>query len=95
VISAWDLCGIEHLKPAEWIATRLPLLHQYLTANADVCPFDVYGISAQGAELNTPGVLVEAIHSSDRIKVDLNGSVSNDLSLPIRKLLSPGEGGTT
>lgn len=92
VISAWDLCDVENLNPANWIAKRLPLLHQYLTANVDVCPYDIYGISAQGAELKNPGTLVDAIRSSDRIKVDWNGTVSSDLSLPIRRLLHPDEG---
>lgn len=92
VISAWDLCDVENLSPADWIAQRLPLLHQYLMANVDVCPYDIYGISAQGAELKNPGTLVDAIRSSDRIKVDWNGAVSCDLSLPIRRLLNPNEG---
>lgn len=51
VISAWDLCALEGFNPEEWLKERLPLLHQYLHANDDVCPFEIYGISAQGQSL--------------------------------------------
>ena len=94
VISAWDLCTVENLIPTKWIEERLPLLHQYLIANADRCPFDIYGVSAQGAELKSPGALVDALRASDRIKVDWNGSILGDLSLPIRRLLSQDESAT-
>jgi hypothetical protein len=89
VISAWDLCELEHLTPPAWVEQRLPLLFQYLEANADLCPYEVYGVSAQGAELNDPGTLVESIRSSERIKVVFGGVVSHDLTLPVRGLLSP------
>lgn len=88
VISAWDLCTAEGFSPEQWLRERLPLLHQYLHANDDICPFEIYGISAQGAELKTPGTLVDALRSSDRIKVIHNGEESKDLTLPIRYVLS-------
>jgi hypothetical protein len=87
VVSAWDLCEVERLEPLQWIQARLPLLYQYLSANHDVCPFDVYGVSAQGAELKKPGDLLNAIRSSDRIKVVHGASISKDLTLPIKQLL--------
>lgn len=88
VISAWDLCAVEKFTPERWLQERLPLLHQYLNTNDDVCSFEIYGISAQGAELKTPGALVDAIRASDRIKVVHNGQESKDLTLPIRYVLS-------
>jgi GTPase SAR1 family protein len=88
VISAWDLCAVEGFTPEEWLKERLPLLHQYLNSNDDVCSFEIYGISAQGAELKTPGALVDVIRASDRIKVVHKGQESKDLTLPIRYVLS-------
>jgi Double-GTPase 1 len=94
VISAWDLCAIEGFSPEDWLRERLPLLHQYLNANDDVSSFEIYGISAQGAELKTPGALVDSIRASDRIKVVHNGQESKDLTMPIRYVLSkPGATG--
>jgi hypothetical protein len=87
VISAWDRCEKEKLKPEAWIKARLPLLYQYLVANADVCEFAVFGVSAQGAELKSPGELLDTIRASDRIKVVRGPRESKDLTLPIQFLL--------
>ena len=92
VISAWDLCAVEGLTPEEWLKERLPLLHQYLNANDDLCSFEIFGVSAQGAELKAPGTLVDAIRASDRITVLHRGQKSKDLTLPIRYVLSRSEG---
>jgi len=87
VISAWDRCEREKLQPEAWIKARLPLLYQYLVANADVCDFAVFGVSAQGAELKAPGALLDNIRASDRIKVTSGATESKDLTLPIKFLL--------
>jgi GTPase SAR1 family protein len=87
VISAWDRCEKEKLQPEAWIKARLPLLYQYMVANADVCEFAVFGVSAQGAELKNPGVLLDTIRASDRIKVVHGANESKDLTLPIKFLL--------
>lgn len=87
VISAWDRCEKEKLQPEAWIKARLPLLYQYMVANADVCEFAVFGVSAQGAELKNPGVLLDTIRASDRIKVVHGANESKDLTLPINFLL--------
>lgn len=87
VISAWDRCEKEKLEPEAWIKARLPLLYQYLLANADVCGFAVFGVSAQGAELTNPGALLDTIRASDRIKVVRGTEESKDLTRPIQFLL--------
>jgi hypothetical protein len=87
VISAWDRCEKEKMQPEAWIKARLPLLYQYLLANADVCEFAVFGVSAQGAELKNPGELLDTIRASDRIKVVRGPKESKDLTLPIQFLL--------
>lgn len=52
LVSAWDLVQKHGVgNPEHWLKRRLPLLHQYLVANADAMPFTVYGVSAQGGEL--------------------------------------------
>jgi GTPase SAR1 family protein len=84
IISAWDLCEPEGLAPQDWLKERLSLLYQYLHANEDICAFDVFGVSAQGAALSAPGALAETMRASDRITVVNQGKRSNDLTLPIR-----------
>ena len=88
VISAWDRCEKENLQPEAWIKSQLPLLYEYLVANSDLCDFAVFGVSAQGAELKSPGDLLDKIRASDRIKVVRGDSESKDLTLPLQFLLA-------
>jgi len=87
IVSAWDLCLEEKLPPDRWLENRLPLLYQYLVSNQRKQPFEVFGISAQGAELNNPGVLLDLIHASGRISVISRSGLSKDITLPIRFLI--------
>jgi hypothetical protein len=51
VISAWDVIG-NRVRPIDWIEKRLPLLSQFLSANHRRIPSRVFGISAQGGDLD-------------------------------------------
>jgi hypothetical protein len=51
VVSAWDLVKAK-ITPVGWLDSRLPLLSQYLRSNQDWLSSEVFGISAQGGDLN-------------------------------------------
>jgi hypothetical protein len=54
VASAWDRLGDNELQPRSWLADELPLLDQFLEANADWIETSVWGVSAQGGEFENP-----------------------------------------
>lgn len=88
VISAWDAIDGERLSPDEWITRRLPLLSQYLIANAEVFRIKIFGISAQGGSLVTDrDRLLQITTPSERVQVISGADSSNDISWPVRWLL--------
>jgi hypothetical protein len=87
VVSAWDLIK-NGSTPAGWVQQRLPLLDQFLRANSDSIPFEVYGISAQGGELAQPEKLRKHNKASDRIIVTRpDEKTSHDITAPLKWLL--------
>jgi hypothetical protein len=50
MLSAWDKVKDERLSPIEFLRAKLPLLHQYLTANKNQWEWKVCGVSAQGGD---------------------------------------------
>ncbi len=93
IISAWDLIR-GAVPPAEWFADRLPLLSQFLQANSEDVPFQVYGISAQGGDLEKDRAKLRAeVHPTNRVRVfDDSRGPYNDLSMPLRFVLSSERG---
>lgn len=87
IISAWDVVQkVERRKtPEAWLAERLPLLHQYLRAGSDAVPFRVFGVSAQGGNLDEEAEqLRKALRASDRIVVARGSDRSRDITAPVR-----------
>ncbi|HBJ34300.1 MAG TPA: hypothetical protein DDZ51_05945 [Planctomycetaceae bacterium] len=84
VVSAWDL--INEKNPNIWVEKRLPLLHQFLTANQDVFETTCFGVSAQGGKIPDKKTTLEQIVApSHRIKVvHGQGVSSHDITLPLR-----------
>ncbi len=54
VISAWDRITPTDRRPAEWIATELPLLKQFFESNDQTFEVSFYGVSAQGGRYALP-----------------------------------------
>lgn len=88
VISAWDLIRTP-IVPIAWLERRLPLLFQFLTANSDVVPFRVFGVSALGGNLEADRELLQRERvPSRRIRVVDDAVESHhDLTAPLRFLL--------
>lgn len=88
IVSAWDVVRGERLKPKEWVDRRLPLLSQYLTANAEAVQQRVFGISAQGGSIVTDrDRLLQISTPSDRVQVVCDAETTADISWPVRWLL--------
>ena len=89
IVSAWDLVCGENMSPEEWFAARLPLLDQYLKANHEMCAVRIYGVSAQGGDVEKDAEsLQDEYNPSKRIIVVGKGCNANDLTAPIRWLMN-------
>ncbi len=88
VVSAWDLVG-GGLSPDRWVARDLPLLWQFLQTNTDLFEVVFMGVSAQGGKAEEAATLLEHEIASHRIRVVAPGVEGNDITHPIRWLMSP------
>ena len=86
IISAWDLVLNDEKAPSDWLSYHLPLLEQYLGANHDKFTTKVFGVSAQGGELEMDSAqLCSRMHASERVIVEIDGCPkSHDLTAPIK-----------
>lgn len=93
VISAWDrVCDVMRVlgepSPSEWLGKHLPLLNQFLVSNFERLNYEVFGISAQGGDYKKDS---EKLHgeASRRIQVVTKmGDNRNDISSPIKWIMS-------
>jgi len=89
IVSAWDLVCNEGKSPEEWLAVRLPLLNQYLKANPELFTTQIYGMSAQGGDLQKDaGRLLQQHRPSERVVVVGQDCSQNDLTAPVKWLMS-------
>lgn len=90
VISAWDLAVAAGLTPDQWLEYQLPLLWQMLVADADERPYAVFGLSAQGGDLNSDEQRAELGRLTDagqRIIVQQGDDRSSDIVAPLAWLI--------
>lgn len=97
VLSAWDKAEGEGLSPQAYLATKLPLLVQYLDMNADGWTWRVYGLSAQGGDYDQVDPAVERKpeaeelrkldQPSTRIRLVSSTPETHDLTEPIAWLM--------
>ncbi len=92
VVSAWDRVTGLYADANVWLQKRLPLLHQFLESNAAMFPSRIFGVSAQGGPLGDPEILKKP--ASQRIKVVGVDCHVNDITAPVRWLMTSGRGGT-
>jgi hypothetical protein len=88
IISAWDLVT-DPIVPSAWLESQLPLLSQFLISNQFEVPFRVFGVSAQGGDLERDMAHLQAeTVPSKRIRVVGDTlEQSSDLTSPLRFLL--------
>lgn len=92
IISAWDTVQKRNensQSPQEWLASNLPLLHQYLLCNENYYQTKYFGVSAQGGEyLHEDGTMAEeeallSMEPINRIMVRDDIVVSQNIALPL------------
>lgn len=96
MLSAWDKAKLEKRPPNAFLASKMPLLDQYLRQNADTWEVRVYGVSAQGGDYDPTGaaphspeaeILLAMDNPSQRIQLVFQETVSHDLTEPLEWLM--------
>ena len=100
IVSAWDVIEtvnkVEqesnpfHLKitPELFIEREVPLLYQYLRANPETITSKIYGVSAQGGDLETDiDQLRREMKQANRIQVVFDEQDSHDITEPLKWLI--------
>lgn len=88
VLSAWDLVSKLATSPEDWLQSKLPLLDQYLRANPEQFDVRVYGLSAQGGDLQGERVsLLHQAQPAERIVIVGVETPPHDITAPIRWLM--------
>jgi hypothetical protein len=89
IVSAWDRITYR-VTPEGWLQKQAPLLSQFLTANDDQIEHRVYGVSAQGGPLENADALLTHTDPTRRIRVVGPEGESNDITAPVRWLMTSG-----
>lgn len=88
IISAWDLISDQTNNPTQWLADRLPLLNQYLKSNPEIFPHRIYGVSAQGGDLERDKArLLEKMNPTERIIIVGEDCGLHDLTTPVKWIM--------
>jgi hypothetical protein len=88
VVAAWDLVAGDGQRPDDWLKTRMPLLHQYLSSTSPSFPYAVFGVSAQGGQLpSAQNRLVKKDPVTKTLCVRSSGKTTADITEPITWLL--------
>jgi hypothetical protein len=89
IVSAWDLVCQQGRSPEEWLTRHLSLLDQYLKGNPELFTTRVYGVSAQGGDLQQDvDRLREEHRPCERITIVGQDCLPHDLTAPVRWLMS-------
>lgn len=90
IISAWDLTRGMTLSPREWLAVQMPLVDQFLRTNGASFVNEVYGVSAQGVDLNDHAAVDQAttLQASHRILIVGPEGEGHDLTAPLVWLMA-------
>lgn len=95
VVSAWDLVKQKFNTPDQWLRVNMPLLGQFLASNTKRFDYKLFGVSAQGTELNEKNRdeylqnrrdLLKLHSASDRIIVTDGESVGHNITAPLQWL---------
>lgn len=94
MLSAWDQVREApfEIEPRDWLGQEQPLLDQYLAANDGLFPSAVFGVSAQGGDLEKDRERLLSMDPIDRLEVVDGAESSQDLTLPLAWLIDPENG---
>lgn len=94
MLSAWDQVRAApfELSPREWLKKEHPLLDQFLAANAEVFPAEVFGVSAQGGDLDKDRERLLSMDPIQRLEVVEGEESSHDLTVPLAWLMESQSG---
>jgi hypothetical protein len=88
IVSAWDQiaqAASAHLSPTTWVCERLPYLDQYLRSHHELFTVQVYGVSAQGGDLERDHERLKSIDpASHRIIIEGPDCAKHDITEPVR-----------
>jgi Double-GTPase 1 len=92
IISAWDLVMATNRNtyvgengPEQWLKKRLPFLDQFLKSNPEFLAVRVYGVSAQGGDLDADRTALQRFNkTSERILIEGPNCRPHDISEPVR-----------
>jgi hypothetical protein len=84
VVSAWDKVAELGLSPSHWLAWQLPLLTQWLSARTPAVMFRVFGVSAQGGDLEDESIRRQVAADAGHRPIPAGGSA---IAAPLQWLL--------
>lgn len=87
VVSAWDTVLEPRPAPEDWLARERPLLHQYLISNSAMWTHRVFGVSAQGGDVNIAEKKAALLELTPSSKIECVGpgvESPHDLTCPVR-----------
>jgi len=90
VFSAWDLVkqNINEMTPKDFLFDHMNMLWQFCNSNSDILHYSLWGISAQGGNLDDRDILLEKDFPIERIVVeDADGNNGRDITLPLYSLM--------
>jgi hypothetical protein len=88
IVSAWDIARKVASTPERWISSQLPMLDQFLKTNQEEIVSKVFGVSAQGGDLEKDAQKLLGKNSpSERIIVAEGSGQSSDITIPVRWLM--------
>jgi hypothetical protein len=89
MLSAWDVLGEPRPAPTEWLRQEMSLVDQFLSSNSDMFETRVYGVSAQGMDLEEDDIdAMPQIAASRRIIIDGPDVRPHDLTAPLIWLMT-------
>lgn len=95
VVSAWEtVMKRENHTPEKWMEVNLPLLYQYLNCNFEQINYKVFGISAQGGDIEDAGDkarLQSCDEPADKVIVQVGKEQNNNICMPIEWIIEQWE----
>jgi hypothetical protein len=90
IVAAWDLTRGSGLEPVEWLASKMPLVEQFLRTNGESFEHRVYGVSAQGIRLDDAAAVSEAAKLTPSRRIEIVGpeGTGYDLTSPLVWLMT-------